>query len=84
MNTYTTTIRAVCPVDKLPDVYRLTVRSTRTIPVEDILAAAAKATAEPRYQEDITAAVARALGAEASTVGWHSGVTVESVSGGVS
>jgi hypothetical protein len=74
LNVYTLHITAICPVDMLPDVYRLRVRANRVIPVEDILAAAKKATATAAYQEDITQALHRALACEVTTAGWHSGV----------
>ena len=74
LNTYTLSVTAVCPVDMLPDVYRLRVRANRVIPVEDILAAVEKATKAPAYQEAITQALHRALACEVATAGWHSGV----------
>lgn len=75
--THTLTIEASCPVDNKLDVYECTIEASRTIPVEDIL----KATADlPKaFQEDITATLARTLGATVRTVGWHSGVKTEVV-----
>jgi hypothetical protein len=63
-----------CPADHKQDVYRTVVRSDRTIPVEDILKAAAQVAEAEAYQERLTADLQRALGAEVETEGWHSGV----------
>jgi hypothetical protein len=80
---YTLEITAACPADRKPDVYACIVRASRTIPVEDILAAVAKVTAgEPLYQEDVTRELHRLLAAEVETVGWHSGVRTRVVCGG--
>ncbi len=83
LNTYVLSITAACPADKLPDAYRVRVRARRVIPVEDILAAVNKATAEPLYQEGVTLALHRALACEVVTVGWHSGVRTRCVCGEV-
>lgn len=72
---------ARCPADGRPDVYRLTVRTGRTIPVEDILAAVLTATKEPAFQEAITQELHRLLAAEVETVGTHSGVVTTVVCG---
>jgi len=74
LTTYTLMIVAVCPVDGMPDVYRVRVRRRGVIPVEAILAAAKEATKEKAFQENITQALHRALACEVTTVGWHSGV----------
>ena len=47
-------IVAVCPVDKLPDVYSCVVRCSRVVAVEDILAAVQVVTKDPAYKETIT------------------------------
>lgn len=73
---------ALCPVDSLPDVYRLTVRAARVIKVEDILAAAQKLATEKLYQEDLTQRLHRELACEVETVGYHSGVRTVVVCGG--
>ncbi len=64
----------ICPADKEKDFYVVTVESRRTVMVEDILAAIKEWENEKAYQEDITAALSRALGCTVTTVGWHSGV----------
>ncbi len=70
-------VTAVCPVDGLPDVYEATVETSRVIRVEDILAAADQLRTERIYQEDLTVRLARALGAQVTTIGWHSGIRTE-------
>lgn len=70
-----------CPVDRGGDVYTVTVRSRRTVMVEDIHAAAKKYTTEHRTQEDLTDLLARELGAEVESVGWHAGVHTRVVCG---
>jgi heterodisulfide reductase subunit C len=67
-------IVAVCPVDKLPDVYACIVRCSRVVKVEDILAAVEIVTKEPAYQETLTQELHRRLACEVETTGWHSGV----------
>ena len=72
--TYDTRIVAACPVDDRPDVYEVTLESDGTIEVERILAAIARYATEKKFQEDITAELARELRCNVRTVGWHSGV----------
>ncbi len=79
--TYETTFSAICPVDSGPDNYALRVTSRKAIPVESILAALVKASAMKAFQEEITQAIARELGAEVWTGGFHSGVWTEVVAG---
>jgi heterodisulfide reductase subunit C len=74
---------AVCPVDGRPDYYRCTVRATRTVPVEDILAAVKSVTATgPLFQEDLTRELHRLLTCEVETIGWHGRVRTRVVCGG--
>lgn len=80
-NTYMLQITARCPADGRPDVYSVRVRSSRVIPVEDILAAVKEATREKAYQEEITRELHRALAAEVTTFGVHSGVRAVCVCG---
>ncbi len=75
------TIRAVCPVDRKPDVYECVVRCNRLIKVEDILAAVAEESREARFQEDLTAALARRLACEVETRGEHLAVQTRVVCG---
>ena len=73
---------ALCPVDNLPDVYRVIVRSARCIPVETILKAVADLRNSPMFQEEFTQSLHRTLAAEVETVGYHSGVCTRCVCGG--
>jgi GTP cyclohydrolase I len=79
--TYTLEILAKCPVDGKPDVYQMTVRTKRIIPVEDILRAVEAVTAQPAFQEAITQDLSRTLGAEVETQGTHSKVRTTVVCG---
>lgn len=63
-----------CPVDDRQDVYECTVESDRVIKVEDILAAVARHTKAPMFQEDITERMAEDLGCKVTTSGLHSNV----------
>ena len=72
--THRLTATCSCPVDGQPDVYAVTVRASRVIKVEDILAAVATLRGERIFQEELTARLARAIAAEVETVGHHSGV----------
>jgi len=73
-----------CPVDGCPDVYEVTVRASRVVFVEAILAARDDLTAAPRTQEDFTVALADRLGCQVETVGSHSGVRTRVVHGEIS
>lgn len=70
-----------CPVDHCPDVYEVTVRTTRVVMVEDILARVKELTAAPATQEGFTAQLADRLGCEVETVGYHSGVRTTAKAG---
>ncbi len=74
--TYQFQLFARCPTDHEPDVYDVTVESTRTIRAEDLLAEAAEIGAweEHQPQEDITVKLARKFAARVTTVGSHYGV----------
>lgn len=78
---YTLEVVAKCPVDNCPDLYRCTVRARRIIPVEDILKAVESLNDRPRYQEEFTEKLHRALAAEVETTGHHSGVKTRCVCG---
>lgn len=71
---YETKIVAACPVDDKPDLYEATFESDDTIKVELILEAIAKYATEKKFQEAITADLARDLRCRVTTVGYHSGV----------
>lgn len=79
---HTLEVVARCPVDEQPDVYTLTVRSSRVVKVEDILSAAATLATEKLFQEELTQRMHRALACEVETVGYHSGVRTRVVCGG--
>lgn len=63
-----------CPADHKPDVYTVTVRTDRTIPVEQIIAAAKALSETEMFQEQFTVELHRALAAQVETFGIHSGV----------
>lgn len=71
------TIRAKCPMDKFGDTYEAEFSADRVIPVEYILAAVKKLTKREIFQEDLTVRLARALGVQVRTIGYHSGVRTE-------
>jgi GTP cyclohydrolase I len=75
-------IKAICPVDGLPDVYLCTVRTSRVLPVEQILKVARRLERRAMYQEDLTLALHRSLAAEVETIGSHSGVETRVLCGG--
>jgi len=77
--THELTFNRQCPVDDAQDRYELCVETTRTVKVEDILAAI-EALPEKAFQEEITAALAAKLGCRVTTVGYHSGVKTTCVS----
>ena len=78
---HTTEVVALCPIDNLPDVYTLIVRSSRIVKVEDILAAAAPLASERLFQEDLTQRLHRVLACEVETIGHHSGVRTRAICG---
>jgi len=71
--THELTFHRQCPVDDALDHYELCVETTRTVKVEDILAAI-EALPEKAFQEDITIALAAKLGCRVTTIGYHSGI----------
>jgi hypothetical protein len=70
-------VRALCPVDGKPDVYDCRIVTTRTIPVEEIIAAAEAMKKEKVMQEELCMRLARELGCEVILTGLHSGVATE-------
>ncbi len=74
---HTTTIQAKCPVDHDLDTYEVEFSAERVIKVEDILAAIKQVAAREIFQEDLTVLLARQLGVQVRTVGYHSGVRTE-------
>jgi hypothetical protein len=71
---YELKIKSGCPEDNGRDDYQLIIRSFRPVPVEIILDAVRKYESRLIFQENITAELARDLGAEVTTIGYHSGV----------
>jgi len=69
---YSLKINAQCPVDGKRDLYDCVIVSTSTLQVEKILAEIKDL--PKAFQEEITVELARSLGAEVTTTGWHSGV----------
>lgn len=75
-------VASLCPVDNRRDLYTLFVRTNRVVKVEDILEAVEKSTKKPIFQENLTAALAKVLGCEVETQGWHGEVFTTVVCGG--
>lgn len=67
-------ITAVCPADKLPDVYACEIHAARVIPVEHILSEVENLRAVELYQEDLCQRLHRALACRVVLIGSHSGV----------
>jgi hypothetical protein len=74
--TYSFQLFARCPSDHEPDVYDVTVESTRTILCEHLNAAAAEIGGATKHlaQEEITVQLARRFAARVTTRGCHYGV----------
>ena len=81
LNVYELEITCACPVDADPDVYQMTVKSRRTIPVEEILKAVNELTKEKLFQEDLCYKLHRRINACVTLVGYHSGVKTTSIAG---
>jgi hypothetical protein len=77
MNTYELTHRAKCPNGDLMDFYKITIRSSATIMVEDILKALQESPAKI-YQEDLATLLRSQLGAEITIEGSHHGIKITS------
>jgi hypothetical protein len=75
-------LKGRCPQDGCPDFYACVVRVSRVLWVEDIAAACADLQDRPRCQEELTAELAKRLGAEVETVGWHGRFKTTVVCGG--
>jgi len=74
---YTTSVRALCPVDKKPDVYTVEFTHDLTVFVEHIIACVKTYESEEITQEDLTQNLSRDVGCNVKSVGWHSGVKTE-------
>lgn len=71
-------VRAQCPVNPTDtDLYQFTIESENLIEVEKITAFfAANAGKKETFQEVLTQNCAVTLGAQVTSVGWHSGIKV--------
>lgn len=80
-NRYSLQVRAQCPVNPSDtDLYDFLIESESMIEVEKILAFFGKHAGEQKvFQEVLTQAAAVALGAQVTSKGIHSGVTVECI-----
>lgn len=78
MNIYTTSHRAACPNGNLMDAYKITIRTSGKILVEDIQRALAE-TPKQTHQEDLATLLRAKLGAEVTVKGWHHGVKITSI-----
>lgn len=76
MNRYELKAGGFCPTNKRRDLFDVVIESERTIPVEDIDRVVAGLDKMKVYQEQWTRLLAERLGAQVTTVGWHSGVRV--------
>lgn len=78
---YEVQVRAQCPV--VPDdtdLYQFTIESESIIEVEKIVAFVAENAGQKNiFQEDLTRKCAVMLGAQVTSVGWHSGIKVTCV-----
>lgn len=72
---YTFEAECSCPVDGLPDVYAVTLHTSRVIPVENILSALETLREERVFQEEFTQRLHRILNCRVTSEGSHSGVT---------
>lgn len=75
------TVKAMCPVDKKPDLYQCIIRTPRVLPAEEILKAVEEFSNKEIFQEELTQELHRRLGVEVETVGSHSGVQTRVVCG---
>ena len=74
---YSLKIRCACPVDEGSDVYDAVFESDDLIKVEAILDAVRAYATIKAFQEDVTRSLARTLGCQVTTIGYHSGVLTE-------
>jgi hypothetical protein len=71
---YEATLHPRCPVDKKPDVYKLTLTTDHMILVEILSEYIKECATKEIFQEDLTEGFAREFMCEAKTVGYHSGI----------
>ncbi len=72
--THHLTVSCICPVDKLPDTYEVTIETPTTIMVESIIEVAKSFSDTAMYQEQVTGEMARRLCAKVTSIGYHSGI----------
>lgn len=70
-----------CPVDSLPDVYKVTLYSNKTIPVEKILSHLEAVETKTVFQEDLTQSLHRVFNCKVVSYGIHSGVRTKVTAG---
>jgi hypothetical protein len=75
MNRYNLQHRAKCPNGQLMDVYDITLESTNTIMVEDILKTLKEAP-DPVFQEGLADHLRNKLGVRVTVIGMHYGVKI--------
>jgi NADPH-dependent 7-cyano-7-deazaguanine reductase QueF len=63
-----------CPVDGLPDKYQVTIETSETICVEEIIEKASELKDLTMFQEELTQNLHRSFNCSVSTFGYHSGV----------
>ena len=78
MNIYELNHIAKCPNGVLSDSYEITIKSSKTIMVEDILHELEKIESHI-YQEDLATKLRSAIGAEISIVGYHHGIKITTI-----
>lgn len=80
-NSYEIEVRAQCPVNPADtDLYAFTIKSETIIPVEKITGFfQSNAGQKNVFQEALTQQCAVTLGAQVTSVGWHSGIKVTCV-----
>jgi hypothetical protein len=80
LTTHEFTVVCRCPMDRSRDVYRVTVATTETVPVEELLALAESLVELEVFQEDVTREFAKY--GSVTTHGTHSGVITTCVAHG--
>jgi len=74
---YTLTLKSLCPVDQMPDVYDVELTSDTTVLVEHIKDVVDSFSSMSATQEEIAVLLARELCCKVLLIGYHSGVKTE-------
>lgn len=74
---YTLTLKSLCPVDKLPDVYDVELTSDTPVFVERIKDVVDSFSSVSATQEEIAVSLARELCCKVLLTGYHSGIKTE-------